>query len=160
MKIQRGPMKAILTATVAAVVLLSACGSDANTALEAAEDVPVVEEVEEVPVDEPVEAVASPEKAIADFTAAFGNNDADLAWSFVSDRCKGGISEAPADYRDFVAEWSGKYPGATATNIIAVVDGDRAAMTLDVYDGAGEFAEEYIDQPWVLSDGNWYQETC
>ena len=151
MNIQLGPMKAILTATVAAVVLLSACGSDANTALEAAEDVPVVEEAEEVP---------SPEKAIADFTAAFGNNDADLAWSFISDRCQGGISEAPDDYRELVAEWSAKYPGATASNITAVVDGDRAAMSLDVYDGAGEFAEEYIAQPWVLSDGNWYRDHC
>ena len=160
MNIQLGSMKAILIATVAAVVLLSACGSDANTALEAAEDVPVVEEVEDVPVTEKAEAGPSPEKAVADFTAAFGNNDADLAWSFISDRCKGGISEAPDDYRDHVAGWAAKYPGATASNITAVVNGDRAALSLDVYDGAGEFAEEYIAQPWVLSDGNWYREVC
>ena len=160
MKIQLGPMKAILTATVAAVVLLSACGSDANTALESAEDVPVLEAPENVPVVEEAEEVPSPEKAIADFTAAFGNNDADLAWSFISDRCQGGNSEAPDDYRDLVAEWAAKYPGATASNITAVVDGDRAALSLDVYDGAGEFAEEYIAQPWVLSDGNWYRDDC
>ena len=156
MNIELGPTKVIL-ATVAAVVLLSACGSDANTALEAAEEVPLVEEV---PVTEQAEAGSSPEQAVADFTAAFGNNDADLAWSFVSDRCQGDDDEAPAGYRNFVAEWAAKYPGATASNIMAVVEGDRAALSLDVYDGAGAYAEDYIGQPWILSDGNWYQDVC
>ena len=62
MNIQLGPMKAILTATVAAVVLLSACGSEANTALEAAEDAPVLEAPEDVLVVEEAEEVPSPEK--------------------------------------------------------------------------------------------------
>ena len=190
MNTQRRPTKAILTATVAAIFLLTACGSDENTALEPAGEVPAAEdsaptavpeeaappeETQEVPAAEETAPTAVPEEAappeetqeapaaeeaVAEFTAAFGNDDADLAWSFVSERCRGGISEAPDGYRDAVAGWAARFPGATASNITAVVDGDRAAMSYDVYDGAGDFAEKYIAQPWALSDGDWFRDGC
>lgn len=157
MNMQRGLMSGI---SVAALLLLSACGSDANTALDVAEDTSVVEEIQEVETVEEAESVPSPEAAVAEFTAAFGNADANLAWSFNSDRCRGGVSDTPDGYRDVVVGWAETYPGATAANISFVIDDDRAAMTYDVYDGAGEFAEEYIAQPWVLEDGKWLRDHC
>ena len=146
--------------SVATLLLLSACGSDANTALDVAEDAPVAEEIQEVETVEEAESVPSPEAAVADFTAAFGNADANLAWNFLSDRCRGGVSATHPGFRDAVVEWAETYPGATAANISFVVDDDRAALTYDVYDGAGEYAEEYVAQPWLLEDGKWVRDHC
>lgn len=145
---------------IAALVLLSACGSDADTALDVAEDTSVVEEIQEVETVEDVESVPSPEAAVADFTAAFGMADGVLAWSFLSVRCRGGISDAPDGYQEAVVGWAEAYPEATASNISFVVDDDRAALTYDVYTGAEEFAEEYIAQPWIFEDGSWHQDNC
>lgn len=149
--------------SVAALLLLSACGSDADTALDVAEDAPVVEEVEEVEEVEAVEeadSVPSPEAAVADFTAAFGNADANLAWNFLSDRCRFGASDTHPGFRDVVVDWAETYPGATAANISFVIDDDRAALTYDVNDSAGEFAEEYVAQPWLFEDGKWVRDHC
>ncbi len=168
------------------VVIAAACSSEAATATsdDAASDEqssattapPAVEEattttaeVESVtttagePEPEPEtesEANPAPDTAVAEFTAAFGVDDADKAWSFVSDRCGGGVSETPDGYSTFVAGYALDVPGATAENITTDVFGDVAAISYDVHNDSGEFFESYADQPWVFSDGNWYHDHC
>lgn len=168
-----GPMKSILTTTVTALFLLGACGSDANSATEAAEDVPaatdtapttVPEKIEEAAPAEEAEEVSELdpmlEEAVAGMTVAWGSADGDLAWSFDSERCRGGLAEAPEGFVDSVVGWGTTYSGATATDITAVVDGDRAVVTYDVYDGAGDFIDTWRGQPWIFSDGDWLRDAC
>ena len=112
--------------------------------------------------------------AVAEMTATWGLSDGEQAWPFLSERCQAGYEESAAGYddgvgyeggvaayfQDGVAGWARRYPVATADNITGVVDGDRAAMTYDVFDGSGAFAENYTAQPWEFSDGNWHQDHC
>ncbi len=164
MNTQTGPMKAILTFMVSAFLLLSACGTDTDSALEAAEEVPAAEETattavldegEEVPGLEP-----GLEEAVAGMTVAWGNADGNLAWTFDSERCRDGMAEAPDGYVALVADYGATYPGVTASNITAVVGDDRAAVSYDVYDGAGDFVANYNAQPWILADGKWLRDPC
>lgn len=160
MSVQNGSMKAILSAVVAMCLLLTACGSDADTAVQEAEDVPTVTEAEEAPAVEETEIDPVLETAVAGMTEAWGTADGVLAWTFDSERCRGGVADAPEGYVDLVAGWGGENSGATASNVTAVVDGERAAVSYDVHDGAGAFVAPYVGQPWVLADGNWFRDAC
>ena len=173
MNLQNGPMKSILTTTVAALFLLSACGSDATPTAEAVEDVPVAEDTTTTTVPEKIEEAAPAEEAdevseldpaleeaVAGMAAAWGSGDSDLAWSFDSERCRGGLAEAPEGFVDAVVGWGTTYSGAAATDITAVVDGDRAVVTYDVYDGAGDFIDTWNAQPFIFSDGDWLRDAC
>lgn len=175
MNTKKGPMKTILTTTVAALVLLSACGSDADTAADGEVETAPVTEADTTPVTEAEPATTStaepePEPDVdtevdpaleADVTAyaeAFGTGEADDAWNTVSVRCQGVVPET--EYRDAVDFLSLEAPEQTASNISAVVDGDRAAVTYDTYDGSGAFVFTYTAQPWLFSDGKWHWDAC
>ena len=114
-----------------------------------AEPVSVVEE----------ETLPAPDAAMITFTEAFGLGDADLAWSFYSPRCQDAWPET-LSFADNVADYAAKFPGATAVNISSVVEGNTAAISLDVHNGSGEYAESYISQPWIFSEGKWYRDAC
>ena len=104
-----------------------------------------------------VETRPSPDADVAAFTAAFGRGDADEAWSYHSARC---LSILPEDYQAIVAGYAAEVPGATALNFSTEVDGDTAAVSYDVHNGSGEYAESYISQAWIFSDGKWYRDAC
>ena len=167
---RRRPLRLLAMLGLVAVIAAS-CGSEATTAA-AVEQTNVTTPAAEVegvttttaePEAEPdieSEPNPAPDTAVAVFTAAFGIGDADEAWSFVSGRCRSGVSETPAPYSDFVAGYALDVPGATALNISADVFGDVAAISYDVHDDSGEFFESYTDQPWVFYDGKWFQDHC
>ena len=168
---RRQPLRLLAMLSLVAVIAAS-CGSDATTAASDAvtdeqSSVTTTAAVEDVTTTtaEPEPEIESednpaPDTAVADFVAAFGVDDADKAWSFVSDRCGGGVSETPDGYSTFVAGYALDVSGATAENISADVFGDVAAISYDVHNDSGEFFESYADQPWVFSDGSWYHDDC
>lgn len=88
------------------------------------------------------------------YSAAFGDGDADLAWSMVSPRCQGIYDET--EYRESVEFWGTGLPGFTASNVSALVFGDTAAVNYDT----SEEGLVYNAQPWALVDGNWHQDAC
>lgn len=166
----RQPIRLLAMLSLVAVIAAS-CGSDATTAASDAvtdEQVPVTAEIPEVEsstTTEPEPEAESepnpaPDTAVVAFTEAAGVADADEAWSFVSDRCGGFMSETPDDYSAMIARYALDVPGATAVNVSADVFADVAAISYDVHNDSGEFFESYTDQPWAFIDGNWYYDHC
>lgn len=88
------------------------------------------------------------------YSAAFGDGDADLAWSMVSPRCQGIYDET--EYRESVEFWGTGLPGFTASDVSALVFGDTAAVNYET----SEDGLAYVAQPWALVDGNWHQDAC
>lgn len=95
-----------------------------------------------------------PNTAVADYTEAFANGDADRAWSLVSERCHDEIDED--DYKATVRNAGEFYPDMTANDISADVDGDNAAVSYRVT----ELDVEYSDQPWVFESEGWHYDDC
>lgn len=109
-----------------------------------------------------VEAIPVPDADVIAFTEAWGAAEAELAWSFVSPRCSGG-APMPDGYVEAVDGYATQFPEATAVNIVVVMDdtdADRATISYDVHDGAGEFGEAYNSQPWAFAEGKWHQDGC
>lgn len=160
------------------VVMAAACSSDTATATaddtgtdEQSSQTTAAPEVETTTTTEPVveeetlqDSDAIIEATIVTFTEAFGVGDADEAWSFNSVRCQGVFSgdtmEMPQNYRDGVAGYAAAFPGSTALNVSAVIDGDTAAVSYDTEFDTGESAGSYFSQPWILSEGQWLRDDC
>lgn len=162
---RRQPMRLLVMLCIVAVFAAS-CGSEATsaTAEEATADgqssVTTTAEPEAEPDIVQDEAIPAPDADVIAFTEAWGVADSDTAWSYVSARCNGGGS-FPVGYVEAVDGYAAAYPGATAVNVVVVFgDSDTAAISYDVHDGSGEFAESYNSQPWAFVDGKWYRDHC
>ena len=74
-------------------------------------------------------------QAIKDFTAAFASGDGAMAWSMVSTRCKGKMSES--NYLNVVAGAPSSNPGLKASNISIEIGGQSSKAS---YDPGGRLA--------------------
>ncbi len=110
----------------------------------------------------PIVATAEADPAIvADLDAyvvAYFTGDTEVAWNTVSARCQDVFEKEWHD--GTVAELTLTAPGATVSDISTVVEGDRAAVTYNVYDDAGVLFAPYFAQPWIFADGNWQWDNC
>lgn len=155
MNSQRGPMKAIATATVAAFLLLAACGSDANSTLEAVEADAAAEAVPSTPTEAPSPQVTEPTAVVAKIAEGTINIETEVpppsegrtpAGTFVVDQgadvlgcSSGSVVQGPSPqgiFNAFTCE-DGDREG-TFTFVWSIIDGS---------DGPGDF-----NGPWSVLD--------
>jgi ribonuclease HII len=92
--------------------------------------------------------------SVAAYTAAFAAGDGAKAWAMVSPTCQTKIAQATYDAT--VKSTPAKYPGITATNIVAKVTNDTALVSYEV--GGGLPA--YVAQRWANVAGAWHWDGC
>ncbi|MEV5433805.1 hypothetical protein [Streptomyces sp. NPDC052701] len=144
------------TRAAAAVLLLAltACTSSDGDAPAAGDSGPAdAEQTTEVPAEHENDDL---EAAVAVYTAAYFQGDADTAYGMLSKRCRERIG--PEAYRAVVEQAAKDYgPDHPATDVKAEVSGKLARVSYKV-EGLPKF--DQAQQPWALEGDAWKYDAC
>jgi Flp pilus assembly protein TadD len=146
--------RAITTLTAAALLLaLTACSSNDDTPAASDSGSPAPEQTTEVPAAHEADDLKA---AVAVYTAAYFDGNADTAYGMLSARCSKKIS--PTAYASVVEQAKKDYgPDHPATDVQADVSGKLARVSYKVK-GLPKFDQQA--QPWALEGDSWKFDAC